>query len=346
MIGSPGSSRLPFLGLTDLNKTFLKALLGACAAVVIGSPTLVHAQAGKGMTSIVVPQPAGNPTDGVARKLQPLLQKELGQTVLVENFPGAGGSIGTQKVLNAATDGSSILVASQTEPILTPFTLRHVKYKPEELRVIALASRLPYVLVGRTSLPAQNLAELISHAKKQGGASLNLGHIGPGSMIHLLGEQWARKSGLQINHVSYKGVPPLAQDLMGGQIDLTFLPLGGNVLSLIESGKIKAFATTAATSSASLPKVPALSASDKSMSDFVYGTWIAFLVPAKTPDAVVSRLTRAFTAAMQDQDFQAYVTSTGMELANVNSIDELNKFYLAETRLYQGLARTIGVEPN
>lgn len=329
-----------------MNKPISQVILAAAAVLATVGTTSTFAQTASRTVSIIVPQPAGNPTDGVARKLQPLLQKELGQTVIVENLPGAGGSIGSQRVLNAPADGNMVLIASQTEPILTPFTLKHIKYKPEDFKPVALASRLPYILVGRTGLPAQNLTELVAHAKKQGSTSLSFGHIGPGSMIHLLGEQWARKNGIELNHIAYKGVPPVAQDVMGGQIDLTFLPLGGTTLQTIESGKVRAFGTTGMAASTYLPQVPAVADSNKVMADFVYGTWIALLVPAKTPDAAVERLNKAFAAALKDKDFQSYVTNTGMELATSNAVPDLNKFYAAESALYQNLARTIGVEPN
>lgn len=320
--------------------------LALTSLIATAVPSVAYAQASSKTMSIVVPQPAGNPTDGVARKLLPLLQKELGQTVVVENVPGAGGSIGTQKVLNAPADGNLLLIVSQTEPILTPFTLKHVKYKPSDFRAIALVSRLPYILAGRANLPAQNLQELISQGKKAGSAGWNFGNIGPGSMIHLLGEQFSRKSGVVLNQVGYKGVPPVVQDLMGGQIDLTFLPLGGTTLSTIESGKIKAFGTTGQMTSPKLPQVPAISGVDKSMADFVYGTWIAVLVRATTPEATAIRLNKAFVEALKDTEFQIYVTSTGMELANSNSLAYLNQFYAKESALYQGLAKAIGVEAN
>jgi tripartite-type tricarboxylate transporter receptor subunit TctC len=334
--------------IKDLKMTplLLKTLLSFAAALAASAPLSSMAQANPKALSIIVPQPAGNPTDGVARKLQPLLQKELGQTVIVENLPGAGGSIGVSKLLNTPADGNTVLIASQTEPILTPLTFSQAKYQAEDLKAIALVARLPYILVGRLGLPAQNLAELVSYAKKQGSQTLNFGHIGSGSMIHLLGEKLARKNGFSLNHIVYKGVPPVTQDLMGGQIDLTFLPLGGNTLSMIESGKIKAYASTGPASSAKLPTVPAIAMSDKSQSDFVYGTWIALFVPIKTPSASIERLNKAFVAAMKDSDFQAYVMSTGMEPANGNSIADLTKFYNAESALYKDLAKSIGVQPN
>lgn len=314
----------------------------AIAAATLLAAAPAHAQLAGRTVSIIVPQPAGNPTDGVARKLQPLLQKELDQTVIVENTPGAGGSIGVQKVLSGQANTVPVLIASQTEPILTPFTIKGARYKPEDFRAIALVARLPYILVARPGLAAGSPAELAALAKKSA-TPLSFGNIGPGSMIHLLGEQWARKSGVKLNQVSYRGVPPVTQDLMGDQIDLSFLPLGGATLSMIQSGKVKAIASSAATAHPQLPRLPTIAASDKALADFVYGTWIALLVPTKTPTDVVERLNKALTAAMKDGDFQAYVSTSGMELATGNTLRELDKFYAVETHLYQGLAKDIGV---
>lgn len=314
----------------------------AIAAATLLAAAPAHAQLAGRTVSIIVLQPAGNPTDGVARKLQPLLQKELDQTVIVENTPGAGGSIGVQKVLSGQTNTVPVLVASQTEPILTPFTIKGARYKPEDFRAIALVARLPYILVARPGLAAGNPVELAAMAKKSA-TPLSFGNIGPGSMIHLLGEQWARKSGVKLNQVSYRGVPPVTQDLMGDQIDLSFLPLGGATLSMIQSGKVKAIASSAATAHPQLPRLPTIAGSDKALADFVYGTWIALLVPTKTPADVVERLNKALTTAMKDSDFQAYVTTSGMELATGNTLRELDRFYAAETQLYQGLAKDIGV---
>lgn len=294
--------------------------------------------------SIVVPQPAGNPTDGVARKLQPLLQRELKQTVIVENLAGAGGSIGAAKVLAANADGNTILIASQTEPILTPFTLAHVKYKPEDFVVVGLVSRTSYILVGRPDLPAKTLAELVTLAKKPDAKPLAFGHIGPGSMIHLLGEQWSRQSGIPVLHVPYKGVPPLSQDVMAGQIDISFLPLGGSLPSLIETGKVQAYGTTAANAPARFDKLPTMAAQGPALKGFVYGTWIALMVPGKTPAAAVARIHQAIAVAATDAEFKAYVQSTGLDLVDPATLAQLAKFYKDETQTYQTMARTLGVD--
>ena len=131
---------------------------------------------------------------------------------------------------------------------------------------------------------------------------------------------------------------------MGGQIDLSFLPLGGSTLQMIESGKIKALGTTGLTPSTYLPKIPSIAASNKGMSDFVYGTWITLFVSAKTPEDQIARLNKAFAAAMNDASFKNYITESGMVWAGANSIPDLNKFYQVETKLYQSLAKEIGVE--
>ncbi|MEJ7685714.1 MAG: tripartite tricarboxylate transporter substrate binding protein [Variovorax sp.] len=303
-----------------------------------------HAQPSTRMLTIVVPQPPGNPTDGVARKLQALLASELKQTVVVENAPGAGGSIGTAKVLAAKADGNTILIASQTEPILTPFSLAHVKYKPEDLRMVALVARTSYILVARPDLPGGSLTQLAEEAKKPGAKPLSFGHIGPGSMIHLLGEQWSRQAGVSVLHVPYKGVPPLSQDVMAGQIDISFLPLGGTLPSLIDTGKVQALGTTAAVVNPRFGKVPAIQSQSPAMKDFVYGTWVALLAPRSTPADAIARLNQALAAAMKDSELQSYVASTGMESALPMTVPELDKFYQQETKTYQALSRSVGVD--
>lgn len=188
-------------------------------ASLLAVPVVGRAQ-GK-LFVIVVPQPAGNPSDVFARKMAPILQRSLDRTVIVENLPGAGGAIGLQKLLNAAADGAMAVMVSQTEPILTPLALLSARYTPEALQPVGLLGHTSYVLVGRPGLPANTHQELRALAMASTGKPLAYGHIGQGSMVHLLGAQWERLTQSSLTHVPYKGVPPLVQDLMGGQIDLS-----------------------------------------------------------------------------------------------------------------------------
>lgn len=321
-----------------------RSLLVSLAGTSIGS--IAVAQDGRHVT-IIVPQPAGNPSDVFARKLQVQLQKSLGQTVIVENMPGAGGSIGVQKMLNAPADGLTTVMVSQTEPILTPATLASVRYKPEQMKPVGLLGRTSYVLAGRPDLPAQKHSELLALARSadKTGKPLTFGHIGPGSMIHLMGAQWARMCGVQLVHIPYRGVPPAVQDLAGGQIDLSFVPLGGLALDLITTGKLRAFGSTAEQSPAMLPKVPPLKTLDPALQSFVHTAWGALLVSRTTPDASLKRLHQAFETAMRDQEVLSFLKSQGTDPQAPLSLAALDKFYEAEVHKHQALARAVGVVP-
>jgi tripartite-type tricarboxylate transporter receptor subunit TctC len=309
-------------------------------ALASGAGTL-HAQLGGRPVSFIVPQPAGNPSDGMARKVQPLLQKELGATVVVENLPGAGGSIGLAKALAPAQGTQALMIASQTEPILTPLAWASVRYRPEDFRCVGLLGRCPYVLIGRPDLPARTHAELLALGRGAGAKPLSYGHIGAGSMIHLLGAEWSRLARVPLTHVPYKGVPPAVQDLMGGQIDLTFAPLAGTIPSLLESGKVRVYGSTAAAPTA---RVPALARLDPTLAGFVHGTWGAVFVPASAPADFTARVHKALAEALQDAEVLAYLDGTGMERPAPQTLAQLEAFYRTETALYQRMAREIGIE--
>jgi tripartite-type tricarboxylate transporter receptor subunit TctC len=163
-------------------------------------------------------------------------------------------------------------------------------------------------------------------------------------MIQLLGMQLARKLGASLNQISYKGVPPVIQDLMGGHIDLSFLPAGGTTATLIDSGKVRVFGTTGARASSRLPHVLPLSRQDPALADFVYGTWAAVFVARALPEATVQRLHQALSNALKDPDLPAYVRSVGSEMAEPMTLEQITHFYQDETRRYRELAREIGLK--
>lgn len=305
-----------------------------------------RAQSGRHIT-FIVPQPAGNPSDVFARKVQTVMQRELGQAIVIENLPGAGGSIGVQRMLNAPADGATVAVVSQTEPILTPLSLSSARYKPEQMRAVGTFGRTSYVLVGRADLPARTHTQLLDTARQAAAAGkpLTFGHIGQGSMIHLMGAQWARLCGVPLVHVPYRGVPPLVQDLMGNQIDLSFVPLGGSALSMLEAGKLRVFGSTAAQAPALLPQVAPLSQQWAALKDFEHTAWGALMVPRQAPDAMVRRLHQAFSVAMRDPEIQGFLRANGTEPQEPLSLDALEKFYHSEIQIHQALARTVGVVP-
>ncbi|SFF21782.1 Bug family tripartite tricarboxylate transporter substrate binding protein [Paracidovorax wautersii] len=321
-----------------------RAWIAASAMACLVPPS--RAQTARHLT-FLVPQPAGNPGDVFARKLQAPMQRALGQAIVVENLPGAGGSIGLQRMLNAPADGATVAVVSQTEPILTPLSLASARYRPEQMRMIGLLGRTSYVLAGRPDMPAKTHAQLLDLARQAGAAGrpLTFGHIGQGSMIHLMGAQWARLCGVPLVHVPYRGVPPLAQDLMGSQIDLSFVPLGGSVLGMLEAGHLRAFGSTAAQTPALLPQAAPLGQQSAALKGFEHTAWGALLLPRKTPEAAVLRLHQAFGAAMRDAEVQSFLRANGTEPQEPLPLDALDRFYAAEIQIHQALARTVGVLP-
>lgn len=294
--------------------------------------------------SFIVPQPAGNPTDTLARRIQASAQRELGQTLVVENMPGAGGSLGVNKMLAAPAGTTVLMIASQTESILTPLSVRSARYASESLRPVLLITRGPYVLVGRPDLPANGFGELLGLARSSSAKPLSHGHIGNGSMIHLLGERLARKAGIPLTQVPYKGVPPIIQDLIGGQIDLAFVPQS-SARDLVVSGRLKTFGTTGAAISDKLPGALPISKVNAALADFVHGTWAAVFVSRSLRDEEAARLHKALSVACHEAPFQAATIANGSDPAPPMTLPELERFFEFETRLYHAMAREIGIQP-
>ncbi|MEN9543756.1 MAG: hypothetical protein RLZZ598_589 [Pseudomonadota bacterium] len=274
----------------------------------------------------------------------PSLQKELGQTVVVENLAGAGGSIGVAKALSSP--GSVLVLASQTEAILTPFSKKKPLYESEQLRPVALLTRGVYGLLARPDFPARKLDELARIAQERGSARpLAFGHIGNGSMMHLMGERWVAKTQTAVTMVPYKGVGPLLQDLMGGQVDLAFLPMAGQIADLIASGKLTALASTGAAPTARFPSVQTFGQQDKRLSDLQFETWAAAFVNKATPQPAVNRLHQALTNVMNSTEFRDSVIKGNGEVIEPLSLGQLDAFYQSETRRYRQMSRESGIQP-
>lgn len=320
-----------------------RAFLGASAFALYSARA--SAQHPQRVVNFVVPWPAGNPTDAIARQLVPLMGKELTQTLIVDNVIGAGGTLGVQKVLNAPADGQMILMATTTDLIMSPLGLASAKYRPEDLRLAGYIGRTPYALLGRPDLPVKNLPELMALMRKSGAKEMSYGSIGQGSLIHLAGARFGQVSGLKLLHVPYKGLPQMMQDLLGSQIDLAFLPLAGNVPSMIEQGKLKFYGVTAASPNPLLPKLATMASLDKSFQGFEFDVWAALALPRNVPDATVTRIHQAFYAALRNPDLRLWLESTGSAIAAPMTLLELDRLYTEQIKIYQALAKSIDVQP-
>jgi tripartite-type tricarboxylate transporter receptor subunit TctC len=326
-------------------KPLFKALSGALVGLLMGGPTWAQTFPSKPVT-LMVPYPAGGVSDVIARSLNNVLAKHLGQTVIVENLGGASGGIAAQKVLNSPPDGHMIFQGSPNELILAPLSNAAVKYKPEDFRLVQMITVNPLVMLARKDLPASNGDELVAHARKSAGEGkpLTFASVGPGSLYHLLGEHMSKVTGVPMTHVPYKGGAPAVQDLMGGQVDIFMTPYGKGQVQLVADGKLKAPAVLSAERQDLFKQVPALNES-VALKGFVFETWAGFFVHKDTPDPVVQALHRALGEVANDMTVRKTLEAQAMIVPRPQSLVVLDKLYAENTAKYQAIARSMRLQP-
>ena len=278
----------------------MKKILLALSAVAVASSALA-AYPEKPVT-IVVPFAAGGPTDKVARDLAEVLRKGLNnQTVIIENVGGAGGTLGAGKVAKANADGYTLLlhhIGMATSPAL----YRNMPYKTlDDFEYLGMVNEVPMTLVGRSTLPASNFAELRTWINANKG-KINLANAGLGAASHLCGLLFQQSMQVDMTTVPYKGTAPAMTDLLGGQVDL-MCDQTTNTTSQIESGKIKAFAVTTLKplTTPALSKLPTLDS--QGLKGFNVSIWHGLYAPKGTPKAVVDQVNAALRNALKDPDF-------------------------------------------
>lgn len=323
-----------------------RTFLGAAALACSGA----HAQGLFGSSrpmSFIVPYPAGGPADVTARQLEAPLSKVLGRTLVIDNVAGAGGSIGIQKLLAAPPDGQQLMIGTPSDVILSPLAMASVKHRPEQLRMLGLASTGPLMLVSGPQLKAATLEDVVALARKPQGAQaagLTYGSIGLGSLYHLVMEDFAIRAKLPLTHAPYKGVSPLVQDLMGGQVDLAILPAAGNVVDLVLRGKLRAYAITDIRRLDRLPAAPTF-AEVLGYKDFVYEIWGGLFVPRTVPLDVAQRLNDAISQAVQDAEFRRQIALGGAVAGSPMTLDDGERMLTEQTARYRRLAQAVKLVP-
>lgn len=287
-----------------------KLLLAATALALAANTALAAPPAWPQKTvRIVVPFPPGGTVDGVARLLQPRLQAALGQTVLIDNRAGAGGTVGVREVARSAPDGYTVGMvfdAFTTYPLVYPNL--GFDSRKDLVPVTQMASN-PLVLVVNPSVPANNLQELIALAKAKPG-TLNYASVGAGSSNHLTAEWFKSVAGIDVAHIPYKGGGPAQQDLLGGQVQMMFLSA---VLAQphVRAGKLRALAQTGAKRVDAYRDVPTVA--ESGYPDFHVESWVGMLAPAGTPSAIIDRLHTEVTAALNSADVKARLAEQGLQ---------------------------------
>jgi tripartite-type tricarboxylate transporter receptor subunit TctC len=271
--------------------------------------------------TIVVPQAPGGTNDIVARFLADKLGEALGGgRVVVENRPGAGGNVGTSATARATPDGYTLLVTVSSTQAINPALYARTGFDPvKDFDPITMLARVPNVLVAHPSLPVSSVADVIALAKKEPG-SLQYGSAGNGTLNHLLGEMLMKKAGIKLVHVPYRGVGPMLNDMIGGQVKLGFASLP-SVISHIQSKSLKPLGTSGATRDPAIPDVPSLS---ETVPGFSGDLWVALFAPKGVPAAIREKIHAAALKAMNDPTIRQKLAGQGATI-EVGSPDDLAK---------------------
>ena len=307
----------------------MKRTLIALAATLAAAAAL--AQYPDKPVTIVVPFAAGGPTDKVARDFAEVLRKGLNnQTVLIENVGGAGGTLGAGKVAKAAPDGHTLLL-HHIGMATSPGLYRSLPYKTlDDFEYLGMINEVPMTLIGRSTLPANNYAELVKWLEANKG-KINLANAGLGAASHLCGLLFQQAIKTEMTTVPYKGTAPAMTDLLGGQVDI-MCDQTTNTSQQIESGKVKAYAVTTLKplTTPALSKLPTLDASG--LKGFNVSVWHGLYAPKGTPKAVQDKLNTALAAALKDPEFIKRQEALGAVVVSDNRVSpaEHKKFVEAE----------------
>ncbi|WP_435533346.1 tripartite tricarboxylate transporter substrate binding protein [Variovorax boronicumulans] len=294
--------------------------------------------------NLMVPYPAGGPSDATARIFTVPLGKALGQQVVVENLGGVSGAMAAQKVLAAPADGYYLFQGSPNEIILAPLANAAVKLKAEDFRMVHPVAEAVMVFVARKDLPANSVDELIALARKSPDKPLSYGSVGIGSLYHLILEKVQLDTGVKLMHAPYKGNAPLLQDIGGGQVDFAVLVYSAAMGALADQGRLKILGQLGGQRSELLKNVPTAS-EGKELKNVNYKTWSGFFVRKSTPEDVVQKLHQAVGAALKETNVREQLAAQTQLASPQTTLAESAKFYEAETARYRDIAKSIRLEP-
>jgi len=288
---------------------------------------------------VVVPYSAGGPLDDVMRVVGHRLTEMWGQSVVVDNRTGAGGSIGAEFVAKAAPDGYTLLLGNAGPMTINPGLQKKLAY--DVARDFAPVSQLtasPMVLVVHPSLPVKTVPDLVRLAKARPG-QLVYASAGIGNLQHLAMEEVQARAGIRMNHVPYKGAPPALIDVMSGQIDLMFANIVG-VLQHIKSGKVRAVAVSSVKRAAVLPDVPSI---EDTFAGFDATGWTGVFAPAATPKEIVAKLHADITSVLARPDIRERFGEQGAEVV-AGTPEQLAAFVRRESALYAKIIQSSGIK--
>ncbi|MSP96184.1 MAG: tripartite tricarboxylate transporter substrate binding protein [Betaproteobacteria bacterium] len=289
----------------------IRSAIAACAALALfaAPSTPVHAQAYPNHPlKLIVPFPPGGATDTLARSIAQKLTDSLGQPVVIDNRPGAGGNIGLEAAVRAPADGHTLVMVATATMAINPTLYRNLSFDAgRDLAPVSFIAYVPNILVVNPAVPASNLAELIAYLKANPG-KLNFASPGSGNSSHLAGEMFKQRAGVDIAHVPYKGDAPAFTDLIGGQVQMMFAIMV-TAAPHIKAGRLRPIALAGVQRASNLPDVPTLS--ESGLPGFDAGAWFGVATTAGTPRDAIDRLNAEINKVLQLTEIQERLAPLG-----------------------------------
>ncbi|MDM0110369.1 tripartite tricarboxylate transporter substrate binding protein [Variovorax sp. J22R24] len=322
---------------------FVRAgLLGALAASLIAPAATAHAQPAfptQKPITLVVPFAAGGGNDLLARAIGPKMSQILGQTILIDNKPGAGGNLGTDFVAHAPADGYTVVIAS-SQVTMNPFLGIKVPFRIErDFEPVGLIASVPIVLVANNDQPYKTLKEFIDYSRANPG-KLSYSSPGNGTPQHLAGEVFAKLNKTELLHVPYRGTAPSITDLIGGQVQISFATYA-SAAQHVQAGKLRALGIAGQKRSALMPDLPTFA--EAGVKGYEAGLWYSLLAPAKTPRPVVDKLNAALVAALKSPEVAEQLTKQGFE-SQASTPEELKAYIAREMARWEKVINDNGIK--
>lgn len=327
-----------------MTKSRIKLIISAALAALCmatGQQTWAQADGFPNRTiKIVVPFTAGGVVDSIARLLAEKMSARYGQSVVVENRVGAGGSIGTDMVAKSAPDGYTLLLVSPGHAV-APSLVKGVTWDPvRDFRAIQGLGVIPNAIVVHPDVPAKTMSELIELARK-GSTPLTYASAGVGTSNHLAGELLAQSAGIKVTHVPYKGQPDALNDLFAGRVSM--MPLTVALANThVKAGKIRALAVTTSKRSSAMPQLPTVSEA-ANLPAYEVGTWFGLVAPAKVPAPIIQKMAKDVTEFLTMPDVKARLNTLGMELSPQDPA-EFDAFVAKEFDKWSQVIKKAGIE--
>ena len=320
----------------DAIRRRLLVAMGAAAGAVFAAPA--SAQADKAIR-FILPNATGSGVDAITRSAQPALAKALGQALVVDNQPGAGGIVGLQLLSRAAPDGQTLSVVSNNV-VIFPSVLKSIPFDmPGDFTPIAVVGYTPIVLVVNPKVPAKDAKELIALLKAKGD-TMNYASSGNGTILHLACALFLDEAGVKARHIPYKGVGPMITDVIGGQVDFATAALP-SVQAHLKSGSLRAIGATTAQRVPAAPDIPTFV--EQGLPNYVVEAWFAVIGPKGLPIADMQRIHAAVVSSFNDPAVKEAMASQG-NVINIQSSEQSAAFFRSEMARYAQVVKRAGVE--